>query len=414
VQDIGQTGSSAAAAPQPPDRAGEGLNPADIDAYLADARRLTLDEIRAIIPTGTSHSPLYEIMLDYPLREAKALRPALCMAVCRALGGWLEPLLRSAAVLELFHNAFLIHDDVEDGSEDRRAQPTLHRLHGTPMAVNVGDAMLALALQPLLDNMRVLGLGKALRVMQVIARMARESTEGQAMELHWIRNRQWQLNDTDYVRMVYKKTSWYTFVSPVLIGGIVAGAPPAQLRTLRNFAALLGIAFQVQDDVLNLTGEGGAYGKEIAGDLWEGKHTLIIMHMMRKATPRERARARGILTKPRPRSADAAAFAPRSDAVSEVLTALQRRGEISAQARRVIATALARASAAAEPSKTSNDIAYLLRLIERYGSIGHARRVGQGVAERAQAILSRADWLARSVHRDFLDGLVSFVVNRNR
>ena len=85
---------------------------------------------------------LFNLMLDYPLRDAKALRPALCIATCRALGGQLEEVLPSAAVLEFFHNAFLIHDDIEDQSELRRGAPTLHYAHGVPIAVNVGDAML--------------------------------------------------------------------------------------------------------------------------------------------------------------------------------------------------------------------------------------------------------------------------------
>jgi geranylgeranyl diphosphate synthase type II len=242
------------------------MGEAGLDAYLSECRRLTLLELRDIIPkTSRCREVLYDLVLDYPLREAKALRPALCIATCRALGGSLESVLRSAAILELYHNAFLIHDDVEDASENRRGRPTLHASHGVPIAVNVGDAMLALALGPLLDNMRLLGMGKALRILQTISRMTRESTEGQAIELDWIRNDQWQLTDTDYIRMVYKKTSWYTFIAPVLIGGIVAGAPIAQLRPLRKFAALLGVAFQIQDDVLNLMGEGDLYGKRPAG-----------------------------------------------------------------------------------------------------------------------------------------------------
>src|SRR5689334_4096410 len=100
------------------------LTTSEIDAYLADCRELTVRELRTIIPTGGRYgSVLYDLMLEYPLREAKALRPALCIATCRALGGSLEAVLRSAAILELYHNAFLIHDDVEDGSEHRRDRP---------------------------------------------------------------------------------------------------------------------------------------------------------------------------------------------------------------------------------------------------------------------------------------------------
>src|SRR5436190_12103087 len=133
--------------------------------YLSEVRGFVLDEIRQIV-AGRKYRPmLYDLMLDYPLRGGKALRPALCVASCRALGGRLEDVIRTAAVIELYHNAFLIHDDIEDGSLLRRGRPTLHTEYGVPTAVNVGDAMLALAMRPLLDNTRVLGLGKALRIL---------------------------------------------------------------------------------------------------------------------------------------------------------------------------------------------------------------------------------------------------------
>ena len=99
----------------------DALRATGVARYLEECRELVLDEIRDIVPADTRESgQLYELMLDYPLRAAKALRPALCVATCRALGGQLQSVLRSAAVLELYHNAFLIHDDVEDNSEMRR------------------------------------------------------------------------------------------------------------------------------------------------------------------------------------------------------------------------------------------------------------------------------------------------------
>jgi geranylgeranyl diphosphate synthase type II len=338
------------------------MDAAEPNAYLDDCRDLTLQEIRSIVPTGRGcRSALYDLMLDYPLRAAKALRPSLCIATCRALGGRLESVLRSAAVLELYHNAFLLHDDVEDGSENRRGRPTLHASHGMPVAVNVGDAMLALVLQPLLDNMRLLGMGKALRILQVIARMARESTEGQALELHWIQQQEWRLTDSDYARMVYKKTSWYSFITPMLVGGIVAGMPAESLATLRRFAALLGIAFQIQDDILNLTAEGDAYGKEIAGDLWEGKHTLIVMHMMRSATERERDCARAILCKSRPRYPNET---QRNDqlapaALAEVLARLTASGGLTVEGRRAIDAVFLQWDVNSRTTKTPGDVEFL-------------------------------------------------------
>jgi len=387
------------------------MNTAELDAYLADCRRLTLSEIDAIIPKQSRSAPvLYQLMLDYPLRQAKAMRPALCIATCRALGGSLEAVLRSAAILELYHNAFLIHDDVEDGSESRRDRPTLHLSHGAPVAVNVGDAMLALALEPLLDNMRLVGLGKALRIMQLIARMSRESTEGQAIELDWIRTGQWQLGDTDYVRMVYKKTSWYSFITPVVVGGIVAGTAPEHLAVLRRLAALLGIAFQIQDDILNLTGEGDLYGKEFAGDLWEGKHTLIVMHALRTAPAADGERARRILRKQRPRLEPGSSL---QESLAAVLTRLRQRGDLTAAGRSAIDQTLAGRLAGGEAVKSREDIVYLLSLIERCGSLDYARRVAQRFARKAQTVLARVECLPPSVHRDFIASLVDFVVSRD-
>lgn len=122
-----------------------------------------LGELEALIPARRDldeHAGLYDLVLDYPLREAKGLRQFLSIVTCRALGGLLDAVLRSAAVLELYHNAFLVHDDVEDGSELRRGASTLHHAHGVPIAVNVGDAMFALSLRPLLENIEIIGLGR--------------------------------------------------------------------------------------------------------------------------------------------------------------------------------------------------------------------------------------------------------------
>ncbi len=378
----------------------------EFEAYLEEARHMALAEIGSLLPRQPRYREvLYDLVLDYPQREAKALRPALCIATCRALGGALEQVLRSAAILELYHNAFLIHDDVEDGSSERRSRPTLHDLHGIPIAVNVGDAMLALALEPLLDNMRTLGMGKALRILQVIARMARESAEGQALELAWIRDNNWQLSDADYLRMVYKKTSWYTFVTPVLLGGIVADASPEVMAPLRRCVALLGIAFQIQDDVLNLSAESDGYGKEAAGDLWEGKHTLILLHALRNCRASDRRRALDILAKHRPGGTTSL------DLPDGLLAALVAAGDLTPRGRRQLSGEARRRQRM--DFKSESDIRFLVRLIEAGASIDYARGISRRFAERAARQLERAA-LEDSVHRDFLATLIHFVIERRR
>ncbi|MCB9755855.1 MAG: polyprenyl synthetase family protein [Myxococcales bacterium] len=388
----------------------------DLSQYLAECRELVLGEIRRIIPRARARGPvLYDLMLDYPLREAKGLRPALCIASCRALGGSLAAALPSAAVLELYHNAFLVHDDIEDASLLRRGAPTLHRAHGVPVAINVGDAMLALALRPLLGNVEVIGLGPALRVLEAVARMTEHTVEGQAVELDWVRRDVWSLEDDDYIDMVIQKTGWYSFISPVEIGAITAGASAEATRALCEFARALAVAFQIQDDVLNLSGDVTAYGKEIGGDLWEGKRTLALLHLMRHAAPDERRQAAEILAKPRPLETEdhADALAP----VRATIDALARAGELSDAARTRLLAAMAEADAARSSGapKQEADVRALMAMIERHGSLEHAREVARRWATRAREALTRCEpWLPPSVHRGVLETLTGYVLSRAR
>lgn len=395
--------------PAPTIREGSGSGPGHLFEYMRDSRDLVLAEMGAFIPKdGAAGAVLYDLVFEYPLRAAKALRPALCIATCRALGGSLEGVVRSAAALELYHNSFLIHDDIEDGSEQRRAAPTLHRIYGTPVAINVGDAMLALALRPLLDNMRILGLGRALRILQAVEEMARETVEGQAMELDWIRKQSWDLVDRSYLRMVHKKTSCYTFIAPMTIGAMAAGATDAVLRQLRWIGALIGIAFQIQDDALNLDGDEAVYGKERFGDLWEGKHTLIVMHALRCASDRERRRALEILARARPESGGD----PWTMDLKREISELANQGQLTVAGRKRLESVLDHEGRRSH--KTAADVRYLYELIQTYHSVDYARAVAARHALRAQRSLAHfAAPLPDSPHLRFLRALLEFTLERN-
>jgi geranylgeranyl diphosphate synthase type II len=227
------------------------------------------------------------------------LRPSLCIATARAFGATLDDAVRSGVALELLHNAFLIHDDVEDESDERRGRPTLHALHGVPIAVNVGDALSLIGLRALIDNHDTLGPRLTLRIMEETERMARESVEGQAIELGWRRDNALHLTDKDYLDMVLKKTCSYTTIWPSRVGALIGTRSDRDLDRLVRFGFFLGAAFQIQDDVLNLTGDPVRYGKELAGDLWEGKRTLMLIHLLRRATDEERNRLSAFLSQPR-------------------------------------------------------------------------------------------------------------------
>ncbi len=350
-----------------------------LESYLHSCRDLIAAEIRRVIPRDDRHTGgLYELMLDYPLRHGKALRPALCVAVCRALGGIESAVLPTAAVLELYHNAFLIHDDVEDDSSKRRHEATLNAKHGVPSAVNVGDGMLALAIDPLLDNMNVVGVGRALRILRLIARMARETAEGQMIELGWMRSGSVPGNMREYYRLVHKKTSWYSFIAPTAAGAIVAGAGHETVGRIARLAIPLGIAFQIQDDVLNLASHHGDYGKDTFADLWEGKRTLILIHAIGAASAAQRDAAIRVLAKRQPRAA-----------------------------------AMGLDDASERDVRSSADIDFLRRLIELHGSLEFAQRAAHRFARRFQSDLSRIAlaWPS-SKHKEFLLELADFTVRR--
>jgi geranylgeranyl diphosphate synthase type II len=240
----------------------------------------------------------------------------LCVLWCEAVGGQRADAIPTAAALELFHNWILIHDDIEDGSDMRRGQPVLHRRYGIPLALNAGDALHVQMWHLLLKNRARLGDTKSLRVLSEVLRMVNETTQGQHMELAWVREDRWDLQEADYLLMCEKKTSWYTCISPSRLGGLIGGATPADLQRCIPFGRQLGIAFQIRDDILNLEGEERKYGKERGGDLLEGKRTLMLIRLLNLCRPAERERILGLLSKPRTEKTP--------DLVEELLGLMQR------------------------------------------------------------------------------------------
>jgi geranylgeranyl diphosphate synthase type II len=343
-----------------------------VTRILTQARQDVLAELERIFAERrrTGYGPLYDLLADYPFREGKGLRPAICFAACRAVGGRTEQALLSATALELFHNAFLLHDDVEDGSEFRRGKVTMSRAQGVPIAINAGDATNVLAIEPLLGNTRRLGVHKALHVFREVERMARESAEGQAIELGWIADGLFDLSDRDYIRMAYKKTCWYTVIAPLRIG-VICGIPAGpltplddELTELIELGFLAGIAFQIHDDLLNLEADENLYGKETSGDLLEGKRTIMLLHFLRAASKRNRQRALKLLRTPR-------------------------------------------------AGKRPADIAWLLEAMGAAGSLTYGRQLAMEYSERALEVDARGlPFLGENDDRRFLREMLRYVIDR--
>ncbi|PYE56574.1 polyprenyl synthetase family protein [Deinococcus yavapaiensis] len=279
-------------------------------------------EIAALIDTllPRQHSRpeidlLYRMMRDYPSRGGKGLRSELLLMTGAAYDGDPEAAAWLAAAIELFQNWVLIHDDIEDDSEERRGKPALHRAHGLPLALNAGDALHVYMWDAVFRSHVEAARNEFLE-------MVHRTAEGQHVDLAWVAHHEWNLTDVDYLEMVRLKTSYYTVVSPLRLGMLTAGLEPHAAFTSAGLD--LGAAFQIRDDVLNLVGDAATYGKEIAGDLLEGKRTLIVLEWLREARPRERGAFLDQMRRPRDgKDPDVIADALRSILASNAVTRAQ-------------------------------------------------------------------------------------------
>lgn len=174
----------------------------------------------------------------------------------------------------------------------------MHSEHGVGIAVNVGDAMNVLSIRPLMENLATLGPDLTWRIFEEVEHMVRESVEGQAIELGWVRDNECNLTVADYLRMTLKKTCWYTCIHPCRIGALIA-TQDGNLDRFNRFGYYMGAAFQIQDDILNLVGDHKKYGKEIGGDIREGKRTLMLIHALNESSEKEKPRLRQFLATPR-------------------------------------------------------------------------------------------------------------------
>ena len=338
---------------------------AGIERQLTQYRDVTYRALLGQLPTREPRRYLYDLISSQLSHVGKGLRPALCIATCRAFGGSIERVLPSAVSIELLHNAFLVHDDIEDGSLWRRNRPTLYMEQGIPIAVNVGDAMNAISIGSLTENIPVLGADLSYRIFHEAQHLVLQSVEGQALELGWTRDNAFELSEDDYLRMVLKKTCWYTCIHPCRIGALIGTAGAIDADRFNLFGFLLGAAFQIQDDILNLVGDRAQYGKEILGDIWEGKRTLMLVHTLRECTTDERDRLRRVFS-------------------------------------------------VAREQRTDRDVEWVFRLFERYASIDFARAT---LRQMVQAALDEFDVAYRdarpSTDRDFIRDLIPYLGDRD-
>jgi geranylgeranyl diphosphate synthase type I len=250
-----------------------------VGQYKADVEA----ELERHLPRDGEPREFYVSVWDLLDRGGKRFRPALTFLACECVGGRREDAVGAAAAVELLHNMTLVHDDIEDESELRRGKPCIHKLYGTPTAINVGDAMLIKVFE--IANSSKIPQERCRKLVSKIANRAYGITWGQAFEFSmWKRE---NFTEKDVIQLLRYKTGALTGLSTEA-GAIAGGGSEEQSKVLGEFGETVGIAFQIVDDLLNVTGDEKEYGKEIGGDIREGKRTVLAAHLLGIANPQDR------------------------------------------------------------------------------------------------------------------------------
>lgn len=239
--------------------------------------------------TNAVSKPVWDL-LD---RGGKRWRPALFLLCCEAVGGNKRRALKFAALPELMHNGSLIVDDVEDGSMVRRGQPAVHVKFGQDLAVNAGNTLYYLPLYPLFRGLSGFDAGTRARVYDVICEEMCRLSFGQAMDIYWHRGLKPNVSEADYLQMCDYKTGALAAMAAKL-GALLGEGSVRQVEALGRFARTIGIAFQIQDDILNLKPSEG-WGKEVGEDIVEGKRSLVALYALKHASKSDRRRLLRIL-----------------------------------------------------------------------------------------------------------------------
>lgn len=241
----------------------------------------------------------HQLVSEYPRRQGKYSRPSLLLMTAQALDFPLKKALKTAAAMQLSEEWLLIHDDVEDNSLMRRGAPALQHQYSPELAVNAGDFIHALMWQILSENRNILTSVKTFAVIDEFSRMLNQTILGQTIEIKWTQENKLDLTDDDILLILSSKTGYYSIAGPMRLGAILAGASPQQLNHLYRFGCLLGYCYQIQDDLLDLTSDFAGLKKQTGNDIYEGKRTIMLAHLLRQASSKDKTRLLSILKKPR-------------------------------------------------------------------------------------------------------------------
>jgi geranylgeranyl diphosphate synthase type I len=259
----------------------------DVLKYLQEYAKLVEREIDRWFPPDVKPEILAKASRHLLEAGGKRLRPCLALVSCEAVGGKKEDALETAAALELLHNFTLIHDDVMDRDEFRRNVKTVHTLWGEPVAIIAGDALFAKVFEAMAANAKRLGLSsdRTAELFDTISKASFEICQGQALDMLF-ESRE-DVSEAEYLQMISSKTGALIEAS-AKIGALLGQGKPEQAKALAEYGRLIGMAFQICDDVLGVVGKREKFGKPIGSDIREGKRTLLVVRALGMASSEDR------------------------------------------------------------------------------------------------------------------------------
>ena len=226
---------------------------------------------------------LYSAARHLCLAGGKMVRPMLCLLSCRAVGGSTDKAIRTGAAVEVIHTFTLIHDDIMDNDVMRRGKPSVHEIYGLPTAILAGDLLYSKAFE-LCDP----------RTVHILAKATSEICEGQDLDMSF--EERTDVSEADYMDMIEKKTA-VLLRAAAESGAVIGGATEKQAKSFASYGLNLGLAFQMQDDILGVTADEEKLGKPVGSDIVEGKKSLIAIKAIEKLPAAEKKELLKILHK---------------------------------------------------------------------------------------------------------------------
>ena len=216
----------------------------------------------------------------------KKLRPSLVVLSCEAVSGNPKNALKTAAAMELIHTFSLIHDDIMDKDELRRGEPSVHILWGEPMAILAGDTIFSKAFEAILDTkIDDVSSSRVIEALKTVVDSCIKICEGQACDMGF--EEKFDVKEKEYLNMIYKKTA-ALIAAATKSGAILGGGDQEQIEALSEYGRLIGMAFQIQDDYLDVVSDAEKIGKPAGSDIVEGKMTLMVVHTIENASPEDK------------------------------------------------------------------------------------------------------------------------------